>query len=124
LDKKRNKLCLNTCRYQLVLYTTELPCGSCTIDINSNLFSGAKPLSAFASIDYEHNQEIIFDRNVLRTKPGRLDLPLNKRSCSLSCSDKIMMWALMGIQGKKLFRYYLPIYIDTIVVETEEKAAL
>jgi hypothetical protein len=58
----------------------------------------------------------MFARDILRTKPGRLDLPLNKRSCSLSCSDKIM--------GQKLFQFYLPIYIDRLVVEANEKVSL
>lgn len=32
IDSRRNKLRLNSSRYRLILYTTELPCGSCTID--------------------------------------------------------------------------------------------
>jgi hypothetical protein len=66
----------------------------------------------------------MFARDILRTKPGRSDLPLNKRSCSLSCSDKIMAWALLGVQGQKLFQFYLPIYIDRLVVEANEKVSL
>lgn len=31
-----------------------------------------------------------------------------------------MMWSLLGLQGKKLFGFLLPVYIDEIVVEMSE----
>jgi len=34
-----------------------------------------------------------------RLKPGRSDLPPDKRSHSLSCSDKIVLWSSLGFQG-------------------------
>jgi tRNA-specific adenosine deaminase 1 len=55
-------------------------------------------------------------RYCLRTKPGRLDLPLDKRTLSLSCSDKICVFNVLGIQGKMLFNYIVPIYINKIIV--------
>lgn len=50
---------------------------------------------------------------VLRTKPGRADSP---PTLSMSCSDKIASWNVLGIQGALASRYLAPIYIDTIVV--------
>lgn len=50
---------------------------------------------------------------VLRTKPGRADSPPTR---SMSCSDKIASWNLLGIQGALASRFLLPVYIDTIVI--------
>jgi hypothetical protein len=55
---------------------------------------------------------------VLRTKPGRTDLPQNKKSLSLSCSDKLALYNILGIQGKELFDKVYPVYIGCMVVES------
>lgn len=50
---------------------------------------------------------------VLRTKPGRADSP---STLSMSCSDKIAFWTLLGLQGALLSSIMNPIYLDSIIV--------
>jgi tRNA-specific adenosine deaminase 1 len=78
------------------------------------LFSGAKPLKYFDQLHYADNK---FEKNILRFKPGRSDLPVNKRSLKLCCSDKIALYNILGIQGKTLFDNFIPIYIDRVIID-------
>jgi hypothetical protein len=56
---------------------------------------------------------------VLRTKPGRADSP---PTVSMSCSDKIASWNILGIQGALCAQMFLPVYISSIIIgEVEEK---
>ncbi|XP_060077990.1 tRNA-specific adenosine deaminase 1-like [Ylistrum balloti] len=49
---------------------------------------------------------------VLRTKPGRGD-----RTLSMSCSDKLTRWNVVGCQGALLSNFLShPIYFDTIII--------
>jgi tRNA-specific adenosine deaminase 1 len=50
---------------------------------------------------------------VLRTKPGRADSPPTR---SMSCSDKIALWTVLGIQGAIGSLYLEPVYITHITV--------
>ncbi|KAG8903874.1 hypothetical protein FRB99_002643 [Tulasnella sp. 403] len=49
---------------------------------------------------------------VLRTKPGRAD---SQPSISMSCSDKIASWTLLGAQGALLGQLLDPVYIDGLI---------
>lgn len=50
---------------------------------------------------------------VLQTKPGRADVP---RVLSVSCSDKIACWSVLGIQGAVASLILAPVYIYAIVL--------
>lgn len=50
---------------------------------------------------------------VLRTKPGRADSP---QTLSLSCSDKIARWNVLGIQGALGSAFFHPIYFTKIII--------
>ncbi|KAF5363320.1 hypothetical protein D9756_000580 [Leucocoprinus leucothites] len=63
---------------------------------------------------------------VLRTKPGRADSP---PALSMSCSDKIAKWSVLGILGGFASRFLEPVYIESIVIgefpqNEEEKSPL
>ncbi|KAJ3121795.1 hypothetical protein HK098_003398 [Nowakowskiella sp. JEL0407] len=50
----------------------------------------------------------------LRTKPGRLD---SDPSISMSCTDKIAKWNVMGFSGRLLSLFFeTPIYLESIIV--------
>lgn len=49
----------------------------------------------------------------VRTKPGRAD---STPTISLSCSDKIATWSVLGLQGALLDTLFEPIYLTGIVV--------
>ncbi|KIJ56582.1 hypothetical protein M422DRAFT_218058 [Sphaerobolus stellatus SS14] len=50
---------------------------------------------------------------VLRTKPGRADSP---PTLSMSCSDKIARWCVLGVQGALASNLFEPIYLEQIII--------
>ena len=50
---------------------------------------------------------------VLRTKPGRADSP---PTLSMSCSDKIARWCVLGIQGALASHILDAIYVSEIIL--------
>ncbi|EAR99143.2 tRNA-specific adenosine deaminase, putative (macronuclear) [Tetrahymena thermophila SB210] len=80
--------------------------------------TGAK----YYSFLYDEKYQVEKDQqnNILRIKPGRSDLPQDSRSQSLSCSDKIMIWNVIGLQGSLLSELLdRPIYIDYFFIESD-----
>ena len=59
----------------------------------------------------------------LRTKSGRSNLPAHLRSSCMSCSDKLVRWSVLGLQGTLLSRYIpIPIRLSSIVVSQDPRA--
>lgn len=50
---------------------------------------------------------------VLRTKPGRADSPT---TASMSCSDKIAAWNVLGLHGALGSLLFTPLYVDSIII--------
>lgn len=105
------------------MFTTSTPCGDASIySTNDNQdepeakrakvselpngFTGAKLLFSEDVEDVMAQTE-----GKLRIKPGKGD-----RTMSLSCSDKLARWSMMGLQGCMLSSILGPIYLSSVVL--------
>lgn len=114
-DAKRFKLA----DVEFHMFTTSSPCGDASIYTSDSQdepeakkakmgdgFTGAKLLF------YEDVEDVMAQtEGKIRIKPGKGD-----RTMSLSCSDKIARWALMGVQGCMLSSIIDPIYLRSVVL--------
>ena len=101
------------------LFATAPPCGDAAIyelDDLANCLSGAK-LGDWRREDAQVT-------GAVRLKPGRSDVPVDPRSGSLSCSDKILKWSVCGLPGALLrARFPDDIPLKGVVVAAQPRAA-
>ena len=139
LDRQTEGKCKIKSDIFLHLYISCSPCGDASIYPVSNnriLYTGAKLVvltkgDCESSKDGDDNQQLLQGTCVarekvqtlgkLRVKSGRSNLPPNSRSSSMSCSDKLVCWQVIGMQGSLLSRAIENVRLSSIVVSRDIK---
>lgn len=108
------------------MFTTSSPCGDASIFATSDNIAADEPdakrikLESGCVADGFTGAKLMFDEDVedpmdqiegkMRIKPGKGD-----RTMSLSCSDKIARWNMVGVQGCMLASLIDPIYLSAVI---------
>ena len=124
----------------LHLYISDSPCGDASIysiDAKSSLnFTGAKVILSPQALHRQDSnnffcqsattmtaREKVQLTSVLRLKSSRSNIPEHLRTKSMSCSDKICKWMVLGLQGSGIMNLFIhePIRLRTIVVSRDPR---
>eukprot|EP00092_Neocalanus_flemingeri_P022786 GFUD01024706.1.p1 GENE.GFUD01024706.1~~GFUD01024706.1.p1 ORF type:complete len:703 (+),score=193.42 GFUD01024706.1:51-2159(+) len=109
------------------LFISTAPCGDARIfSLHEQPASGTNCLTGYAGRPGEGNRGKL--RSKIESGMGTVPLPEEKklqtwdgvmsgeRLLTMACSDKILMWNVVGVQGSLLSHWLRPIYFSTITV--------
>ncbi|KAF9466422.1 adenosine deaminase/editase [Collybia nuda] len=105
---------------QLHLYISTVPCGDASTRFLASLqdveMATLKDSTVFVPLSpgaASRGRDNYSRLGVLRTKPGRADSP---PTLSMSCSDKIASWNVLGFQGALASHFLGPLYLSRVII--------
>lgn len=132
---------------RLHMYISDSPCGDATIyKLSSGAmnFTGAKIIlhgsgeeeekvshhpavllaTDQAQQDHKVGREMVQELGALRIKSGRSNLPPHLRSTCMSCSDKMVRWMVLGLQGTAMATNVEPVRLSSVIVSRDPHCRL